>query len=264
MLGRRPNEAAVAFAVAKKTKTDETDLGPNRISFVLRNSLGEEFTTTLLANNNSDPVVLIVDSSGAHVFDENNPRHELVNGILASGFSVATVDHHFINQANLDLTRQVENNRDFAGYTLGYNSPQIIKKLHDYVGLIFADPQPLPRIRFLVSTDPESAGLAALTAAVSSGMLDGVAIDTNGFRFANIRDIRAPNFLPGGAKYFDVPGYLSLVDANWLLVVGESEKSLGLVSAVRKVGNGDGSLEIFRTESHDAEPLVTDWLRRHK
>ena len=226
--------------------------------------MGEEFTTTIQANNKSDPVVLIVDSSGAHVLDEDSPRHKLVDGILTNGFSAATIDHHFINQVNLKSTRQVENNRDFAGYTLGYNSPQIIKKLHDYVGLIFADPQPLERIRFLVSTDSDSAGLAALTAAVSSGKLDGVAIDTCGFRFANIRDIRSPNFLPGGAKYFDIPGYLSLVDANWLLVVGESAESLKLVSAARKVRQSDDRLEIFTANSQDSEQLVADWLRRHK
>ncbi len=263
-LGRRPNEEPVVFKIAKGFKTDEPDHGRIRRSFVLRNTMGEEFTTTIQANNKSDPVVLIVDSSGAHVLDEDSPRHKLVDGILTNGFSAATIDHHFINQVNLKSTRQVENNRDFAGYTLGYNSPQIIKKLHDYVGLIFADPQPLERIRFLVSTDSESAGLAALTAAVSSGKLDGVAIDTCGFRFANIRDIRSPNFLPGGEKYFDIPGYLSLVDANWLLVVGESAESLKLVSAARKVRQSDDRLEIFTANSQDSEQLVADWLRRHK
>ena len=42
------------------------------------------------------------------------------------------------------------------------------------------------------------------------GHLEFTAIDTAGFRFADVTDIHSPDFLPGGAKYGDLPGMLSL------------------------------------------------------
>jgi hypothetical protein len=47
-------------------------------------------------------------------------------------------------------------------------------------------------------------------------------IDTEGFRFAALRDRRHVDFVPGAVKYGDLPGLLGLSDATKLAVLGEN------------------------------------------
>ena len=42
------------------------------------------------------------------------------------------------------------------------------------------------------------------------GAIDRAAIHVGDFRFGKVLDLRSPDFLPGGAKYGDVPGLLAL------------------------------------------------------
>ena len=60
------------------------------------------------------------------------------------------------------------------------------------------------RSRALVRTGP----IVAAARAVAGDAIDLAAVDTGGFRFAKLLDFRDPQFLPGGAKYLDLPGCL--------------------------------------------------------
>jgi hypothetical protein len=57
-----------------------------------------------------------------------------------------------------------------------------------------------------------AAGAWASAAAAQAGdTIHGLAADVRKFRFAELRSIEDPNFLPGAVKYGDVEGLLSLV-----------------------------------------------------
>ena len=49
------------------------------------------------------------------------------------------------------------------------------------------------------------------------GGVDRAAIDTAGFRFANLKSVWDVNLLPGVVKYGDLPGLLSLAGADQAL-----------------------------------------------
>lgn len=63
---------------------------------------------------------------------------------------------------------------------------------------------------------------AAAAAAQANSELHAVAVDTQVFRFAGVKDIHSPDFLPGGAKYGDLPGMLSLAAPTPLWLYEES------------------------------------------
>ena len=62
----------------------------------------------------------------------------------------------------------------------------------------------------LVALDGTAPIAAVGAVAVRGGAVNAAAIDTRGFRFGKLTDYLDANFLPGGAKYGDLPGFLSL------------------------------------------------------
>jgi hypothetical protein len=68
--------------------------------------------------------------------------------------------------------------------------------------------------------------VAAAARAVTGGAIAKAAVDTGGFRFGQLLDYRHPMFLPGGAKYLDVPGLLCVGSTQPLWVAGEKDQTL--------------------------------------
>ena len=63
------------------------------------------------------------------------------------------------------------------------------------------------------------------------GLIAGTVVDTKGFRFAQLKSFRNPDFLPGAVKYGDLPALLALAAPHPLYLVGENGKVPQLVSA---------------------------------
>ena len=106
-------------------------------------------------------------------------------------------------------TRRVNNTREFAGYTLGYNDPLFAQRVQDImtvVGYIHSTKPKAIQVVGVNGAGPWVACAAALCPEVSH-----VCIDSESFRFGGVTDIRDPMFLPGAVKYGDLPGILSII-----------------------------------------------------
>lgn len=121
-----------------------------------------------------------------------------------------------------DQNRVVKNPREFAGYTYTYNHPLFAQRTHDVLSLIEwarTDKHAAQQIA-LVGT----AGIGPVVAAAGAlcgDAVESVAVQTNGFRFTQLNDYRAANFLPGIVKYGDLPALLALNAPKRLLVIGD-------------------------------------------
>src|SRR6185436_20675977 len=73
--------------------------------------------------------------------------------------------------------------------------------------------------------------IVAAARAVAPDAIDRAVIDTGGFRFGQVLDLRSPDFLPGGAKYGDVAGLLALGATAPALVLGEKQSIPGVTLA---------------------------------
>ena len=86
------------------------------------------------------------------------------------------------------------------------------------------------------------------------------AIDTRGFRFGQVKDIHSPDFLPGGARYHDLPGMLAVAAPGPLWLAGEGAKTPSLVAAAYQASGGMKNVVSFRGEQEQLHEAAIKWL----
>ncbi len=188
-------------------------------------------------NWNQKAVIWLSESGKQGLLGENDKANPEVQRLVDAGFTVLGVDlfmqGEFLDQANDSVrNRVVENPREFAGYTYGYNHALFAQRTHDVISLTRflklakVGEHPNPTSIALVALD-QTGPIAAAARAVLGSNIDRAAIDTHGFRFGKLVDYRDSMFLPGGAKYLDLPGMLVLSAPNPLWISGEATDSQG-------------------------------------
>ena len=139
-----------------------------------------------------------------------------VQKLVDSGATVLGLDLLHQGESSLDgrpLTRtpRVKNPREAAAYTFGYNPAVFTHRVHDVltaVQYIRGHEKPSSQVS-LIALDA-TAPIAAAARAQSGPALNRVAVHLGEFRFGRVLDIHSPDFLPGGAKYGDVDGLITL------------------------------------------------------
>ena len=107
----------------------------------------------------------------------------------------------------------------------------------------------------------EAGPIVLAARAVCGEAIDRAAASTDGFRFGAVNDYRDPMFLPGGAKYLDLPGMIALGAPHplWLADDGATTDVAGGYSAAPS-----GRLVQLKGERPAAEAAAAaaDWLLR--
>src|SRR5205823_11609298 len=101
--------------------------------------------------------------------------------------------------------------------------------------------------------------IVAAARAVAGTGIDRAVVDTGGFRFGKLLDIRDPEFLPGGAKYLDLPGFLALGAPQPLWLAGEGDQP-ELVSDLYRAAGAQKQLTVFTGEADRKEAAAAEWL----
>ncbi|HTQ37404.1 MAG TPA: acetylxylan esterase [Pirellulales bacterium] len=191
----------------------------------------EEVPAILLQpRGETNRTVIWLDPAGkAALFAADGSPKPLIRKLLDSGAQVIGLDllyqGEFLSDGKpLEHTRQVATkDRNSAAYTFGYNRALFAQRVHDVLTAISyfrGDDQPWGAID-LVGLN--GAGRWAIAAKAMAGKaVDRTVADTAGFRFGNVTAIDHPDFLPGGAKYFDLPGLLALCAPRELWLRGEA------------------------------------------
>jgi dienelactone hydrolase len=146
--------------------------------------------------------------------------------LVKNGAAVLCAD---LFQAGIKQTGVVGNPREFAGYTHGYNHSVFARRTHDVLSLISfvrngkvgAHQNPS---RVLLAGWESTGPVAVASKALAGAAVDRTAVDTKGFRFGKLLDYRDPMFIPGGAKYLDLPGLIALNAPGPLWLAGEGPK----------------------------------------
>jgi dienelactone hydrolase len=215
----------------------------------------------------SGQVVIWLEEDGADALETPDgslrpPAERLVN----AGAAVVAADLMLWRQGatlpgNPPRQRAVASPREVAGYTYGYNHPLFCQSVHDLLTLV----------RFLRKTTVGShphpdavtvagfgdAGPVVLAArAVSGDAIDRTAASTGRFRFADLADERHPLFLPGAAKYLDLPGMIALGHPHPLWLAGDP----GDAAAIAGDRSPSGWLVRFTGDAAAERPAAADWL----
>jgi dienelactone hydrolase len=159
-------------------------------------------------------------------------------------------------------TRTVKNPREAAAYTAGYNHPLFVQRVQDVLTAVqwARSLKTPPKKIAIAATDARTAPIAAAAAALCGDAVTALALDTTGFRFQNVRDIRDPSFFPGGARCGDLPGLLALGAPRMLLLAGETAGAPKIVTAA--YANTPGALHVSEGKDVDgAVRLLVEALR---
>jgi len=169
-------------------------------------------------------VVIWLDDKG-----RSGIANDDVKRLVAAGNAVVGVDLLFQGGEPVKQTRIVANPREFAGYTFGYNHALFAQRVHDVLSVVTflrktqVGNHPNPKTVCLAAFGAQTGPIAVASLALASEHVDRAAVNTHGFRFGKVLDYRDPMFLPGGAKYRDLPGMLSLYDPNRRRIAGEGK-----------------------------------------
>jgi hypothetical protein len=147
--------------------------------------------------------------------------------LLEGGVEVVGVDllyqgEFLAGEEALTKTRRVANPREAAGYTFGYNHSLFAQRVHDVLTVTrFLIDREAPGARLHVVGLGGAGPWVVAARALAGGKIDRIAVDTGGFRFGKVLDLRDVNFLPGGAKYMDLPGLIAMGAPGRLWLAGE-------------------------------------------
>ena len=170
-------------------------------------------------------IVIWVDPQGKQsLFTEDGKPRPGVQKILDAGTMVLSADLFGQGEFTLDgkpiaKAPLVDGHIEF---TFGYNPPKFSERVRDVLTLVaFAHSKAFGTQRVDMIGLNGAGPWVAAARAIAGDKIDRAAIDTGGFRFANITTFDNPDFLPGGAKYNDLPGMIALSAPNPLWLAGE-------------------------------------------
>ncbi len=266
VLGSRPVEANdVEWEALKKT-----DRGTwNEEAGLLRNKSHHEELPAVFClpkQGNGHTVIWLSGVGKSALYGADGSLQPAVDKLVQSGATVMGVDLLYQGEFLADgkpmtHTPRVKNPREAGAYTFGYNYSVFVQRVRDVLSAVnYVKNQPRPGARLsLVGLDGAGAWVAAARAQCG-GAIDQAVIDTGGFRFSAILDLWDPNFLPGGAKYGDLPALLALGAPGRLFVAGEAEEGLALAQAQYKSMKAEKNLTRFAGQPQEARSAALDWL----
>jgi hypothetical protein len=238
---------------------------------LLRNTTyGEELPVVWLYPKqwNGRVVIWLDDAGKSSLFDSDGSLNDPVLQLVKDGMTIVGADLLYQGEFLKDgkpvtRTRVVANPREAPAYTFGYNHSLFAQRTHDVLTIV----------KFLRTAKIEShpspssvavagfgiAGPIAVAArAVAGDALDLAATDTAGFRFAKLLDYRDPKFLPGGAKYFDLPGFIALGASHGLWLT--EEQGAADIAALSNVIGHDRLPTYFQGTDSEKQSAAAKWL----
>jgi dienelactone hydrolase len=272
MVGRGlPESTALTVADAQSEDFESWHMTKFLLKFPAQ---GEELPVLRLDPKNwNHRVAIWIDRLGKNgLFTSTGSLRPSVQKLLENGYVVLGADlfgQGEFTQDGTPLTKtriwERPNNpiTHYAGLTFGYNSPAFVQRVHDILSLVsFA------RSKEVAASHVDVLGLngagpwVAMARAVAQKAIDNAAIDTAGFRFANIASIDHPDFLPGGAKYDDLPGLLALSAPSPLWIAGEAPSTARIADAYEASKNRE-ALSFWQGNPEQQEPAAIEWLLKH-
>lgn len=188
-----------------------------------------------------------------------------VQRLLAEGRTVIGVD--LLHQGELTTDgntvlrqRSLPGEEGYGGWTYCYNLPLFARRVHDILAVIQFVHQNDKSAKIDIIGLRQAGPLVAAAVVQSSGRIDRAAIHTDGFRFAKLTDVYDTRFLPGAAKYGDLPGLLSLAAPTRLWLAGEQATE---DSIIRATWRSSGKLDRLTIHSGGSiERTAIEWLLR--
>jgi hypothetical protein len=215
---------------------------------------------------NGHTVLWLSGAGKSALYAADGSLHPDVAKLVKSGATMIGVDllyqgEFLADGKPLTQTPRVKNPREAGAYTFGYNYALFVHRVHDVLSVVNHLKNSGGQTRRLSVVGLDGAGPWVAAARAQCGeAIDQAVIDTGGFRFGKVLDLRDPNFLPGGAKYGDVPALLALGAPSRTWVSGETAEGLALAQSQYQATNAANNLAPFTGDAQKARPAALEWL----
>jgi dienelactone hydrolase len=210
-------------------------------------------------------VVVWLDEDGKEaIFDASGAPRPAIATLLTSGDTVLSIDvfmtGEFLKVPNAPPRNRMVQGPPVAAFTYGYNPPLFMHRVHDVVAALrYARNRSHSEVR-LVGLGRAAGAWAAMARGVAPSLVDRAAIDTGGFRFASVAALEDPAFLPGGAKYDDLPGALAVAAPGPLWLAGEGRRVPAVVDAAYRAAGAVRAVTLGLSKGARREREAVKWL----
>jgi dienelactone hydrolase len=130
---------------------------------------------------------------------------------------------------------RVKNDRDYAGFTYGYNHSLVAKQVHmlniAIENVIKKESNALPKV---LSAEPGLEHIVLTKALVAGDKLTAIDLRSTDFRFSKLTAFDDADFWPGAVKYGDLPGLLRCQTLP--VLIARSEAAEKLVNEIKHDG----------------------------
>ncbi|MBI1310752.1 acetylxylan esterase [bacterium] len=251
----------------KKSETERD--GYHEYTALLRaKKFGEELPTIFLYPTDwNNELVIWIDGAGkSGLYADDGSLIAPVAKLVKKGYAIASADLLYTGEyledgQSLTQARVVNNPREFAGYTLGYNHSLFAQRVHDILTLISFSQRYKSKPEQIHLVGVNGGGIfAAAAGAQSHGALASLAVDTQGYRFESITDIRDVNLFPGAVKYGDVPALIALNAPTRTFVAGESLDSAEALAAPWAVGKAGNQMTLHGRTDEPVPLRIAEWI----
>jgi len=221
----------------------------------------------LAPEKTSERTVIWVDEEGkAGLYTEDGSVTSPVRSLLEAGVTVTSVDllhqgEFLANEQPPERQRWLPNEEGYAGWTYCYNLPVFARRVHDILAVIAWSKHGGSGSKEIDVVGLNGAGhLVSAAVAQAKGAVARAVVNTEEFRFAGLTDVYDINFIPGAAKYGDLPGLLALAAPTRIWLAGEGKEALFLVEAAYAAADKAESLTAFSGTSRDVATQAVAWL----
>ncbi|QDS86903.1 Acetyl xylan esterase (AXE1) [Rosistilla ulvae] len=256
MVGYRPDEAAAKaeFDLASKQEINGSLVMTGDLT-----SAGDADKLPVYFNYPDQwngNVTLVADVGGIAAVEKRlaDPESEYAK-LLASGTCIATCDLPAA-EGDDEGTKQklVRQDRLAACFTYGYNRALLLRRAKSLLTLaqFMRNHDRTPK-QIQMDGLGEAGPIVAVAGAVAGPLVDGCRINRGDFRFQDVANIADANFVPGGARYLDLPGILALHAPRPLEVHGGAKGTFDATEAQYKKMGALGSLKFAVPKSADGQ-----------
>lgn len=250
-----PNEIAVRVAPLKAKqdgltvhraaigRTNESDAAPGF------GATGEKYT--------GEKAVIWLHPQGKASLFENGKAVPALKSLTDAGFGVLAPD--LLGTGEQVFAKGWPVDKNFAGYTYGYNRSLLANRVHDALTLIaFAHSFLKAKTIHLVGWD-EFGPIAILAKAIAGDAVVKTAADLNQFSFDKITKTDDPMMLPGAVKYGGLGAFLALCTPGEVLVHNHKGTETGQLS--RAAYEAAGAANKLNRNADKLDPAkVVEWL----
>ncbi|MGF1580930.1 MAG: alpha/beta hydrolase family protein [Gemmataceae bacterium] len=204
------------------------------------------------------PVVWI-HPRGASSLKKDGKWIPAVKKILEKGGAVVAPDVFLTGQ--YDGVKYPSVNKEYAGYTWGYNRTVLANRVHDILSAIgfVLNKKGVEKVD-LVGFD-EAGPWVVLARALCGDKVDVTVADMNQFRFENIGSLRDEMMLPGVLKYGGMPTFTALCAPHKLYL--HDAKGIDRKGWIATTYKSSGQPKQLRFQDEQASwDEITDWLLR--